>query len=94
MHWVLTLLRPFSGQDIFLSLVEMISYNLCNYSSVNSNSGEPFSKLKLVKDTLRSLCKEERLSDLLLLAIEKDIPVNHSETINIYRDMAASRLVL
>ncbi|KAK0135135.1 hypothetical protein N1851_029048 [Merluccius polli] len=47
-----------------------------------------FSKLKLVTNSLRSLCKEERLSDLILLSIEKDIPINHNDVINIYRDMA------
>lgn len=32
-----------------------------------------FSKMKLVKSRLRNQCGQERLSDLLLLAIEKDI---------------------
>ena len=50
-----------------------------------------FSKLKLIKTTLRSLCTEERLSDLLLLAIEKDIPMDHNEVINIYENMAPRR---
>lgn len=35
-----------------------------------------FSKLKLVKSNLRSLCNEERLFDLLLLFIERYIPID------------------
>lgn len=53
-----------------------------------------FSKLKLVKTKLRSLCKEERLSDLLLLAIEKDIPINDNDVINIFRDMSNRKPLL
>uniref|UniRef100_A0A096LZI1 HAT C-terminal dimerisation domain-containing protein n=1 Tax=Poecilia formosa TaxID=48698 RepID=A0A096LZI1_POEFO len=53
-----------------------------------------FSKLKLVKTKLHSLCKEDRLSDLLLLAIEKDVPIIHSEVIDIFRDMTNRKLLL
>lgn len=53
-----------------------------------------FSKLKLVKTKLCSLCKEERLSDLLLLAIEKDVPINHSYVIYIFQDLANRKLLL
>lgn len=90
---MLKTLRDNSGQDIFPTLLEMIR----TYATIPMSTAtveRSFSKLKLVKDTLRSLCTEERLSDLLLLAIEKDITVNHSEVINIYRDMAPRRLLL
>lgn len=83
--------REYSGQDIFPTLVEMIRI----YATIPVSTAtleRSFSKLKLVKDTLRRLCTEERLSDLLLLAIEKDIPANHIELINIYSDMAPRRL--
>ncbi|KAJ4939591.1 hypothetical protein JOQ06_029035 [Pogonophryne albipinna] len=87
-------LRDNSGQNIFPTLVEMIR----TYATIPVSTAtveRSFSKLKLVKDTLRSQCTEERLSDLLLLlAIEKDIPVIHSEVINIYRDMAPRRWLL
>lgn len=39
-----------------------------------------FSRLKLVKSRLRSLCGQERLSDLLLFGIERDIPTDKVET--------------
>lgn len=90
---MLKTLRDNSGQDFFPTLVEMIrTYATLPVSTVTVERS--FSKLKLIKDTLRSLCTEERLSDLLLLAIEKDIPVNHSEVIIIYWDMAPRRLPL
>jgi len=90
---MLTTLRDNSGHDIFPTLVEMIR----TYATIPVSTAtveRSFSKLKLVKSTLRSLCTEERLSDLLLLAIEKDIPINHNEVIDIYRDIAPRRLLL
>ena len=53
-----------------------------------------FSKLNLVKSRLLSLCGEERLSDLQLLSIEKDVPIVNSKVIEIFRDMANRRLYL
>lgn len=50
-----------------------------------------FSKLKLVKSRLRSLCGQERLSDLLLLGIEGDIPIDKEEVINIFEQMVPNR---
>ncbi|KAJ4947852.1 hypothetical protein JOQ06_009883 [Pogonophryne albipinna] len=93
MKGIFKTLRDNSGQNIFPTLVEMIR----TYATIPVSTAtveRSFSKLKLVKDTLRSQCTEERLSDLLLLAIEKDIPVIHSEVINIYRDMAPRRWLL
>ncbi|XDV11295.1 hypothetical protein PO909_000266 [Leuciscus waleckii] len=53
-----------------------------------------FSKLKLVKTKLRNVCGQERLSDLLLLAIEEDIPIIKDEVIKIFQDMVPNRKVL
>lgn len=41
------------------------------------------SKLNLKKNKLHSICEEERLSELLLLTIDKDVPVSHSDLIDI-----------
>lgn len=53
-----------------------------------------FSKLKLVKTRLRNQCGQERLSDLLLLAIEKDIEINKHEVLKIFVDMTPNRRLL
>ena len=53
-----------------------------------------FSKLKMIKIKRRCLCGEERLSDLLLLAIKKDIQINHGEVIRIFKDMAPRRMLV
>ncbi|XP_030214602.1 zinc finger MYM-type protein 1-like isoform X3 [Gadus morhua] len=53
-----------------------------------------FSKLKLVKTRLRNQCGQERLSDLLLLSIEKDIPINKEEVLKIFIEMAPTRRLL
>ncbi|KAL1277451.1 hypothetical protein QQF64_024124 [Cirrhinus molitorella] len=47
--------------------------------------------MRLIKDQLQSLCSEERLSDLLLIDIKRDISVDHSEVINIFKHMAHRR---
>ncbi|KAF4113930.1 hypothetical protein G5714_006475 [Onychostoma macrolepis] len=50
---------------------------------------------KLVKSRLRNQCGQERLSDLLLLAIEKDIGIDKKEVLKIFVEMAPnSRLLL
>ena len=53
-----------------------------------------FSKLKLIKNRLRSLCGEERLFVVMLLSIEKDIPIDNEEVINIFKLIANRRLLL
>ena len=53
-----------------------------------------FSKLKLVKSRLRNQCGQERLSELLLLAIEKDIGIDKKEVLKIFVEMAPNRLLL
>ena len=53
-----------------------------------------FSKLKLVKTRLRNQCGQERLSDLLLLSIEKDIPIDKEEVLKIFIEMAPTRRLL
>lgn len=49
---------------------------------------------KLVKTKLCGLCKEERLSELLLLAVEKNIPINHNSVTDILGYMANKKLLL
>ena len=53
-----------------------------------------FSKLKLVKTRLRNQCGQEQLSDLLLLSIEKDIPIDKEEVLKIFIEMAPTRRLL
>ncbi|QQP31572.1 Uncharacterized protein FKW44_025209 [Caligus rogercresseyi] len=53
-----------------------------------------FSKLSLIKNKLRSLCREDRLSDLMLISIEQDLEINHREVIRIYKEMAPRRMLL
>ncbi len=52
-------------------------------------------KLKLVKTKLRSLCKEETLSELLLLSIKKDVLINSSQiTVTIFWNTVYRKLLL
>ena len=90
---IFAILRENSGRLIFPAFVKMIKID--ETLPVTTASVErSFSKLKIIKTKLRSLCGEERLSDLLLLAIEKYIKINHSEVINIFKDMAPRRMLL
>ena len=87
------ILRENNGQLIFPAFVKMIQI-YATLPVTTASVERSFSKLKIIKTKLRSLCGEERLSDLLLLAIERDIEVNHSEVINIFKDMAPRRMLL
>lgn len=90
---ICSILRENNGQLIFPAFVKMIQI-YATLPVTTASVERSFSKLKIIKTNLRSLCGEKRLSDLLLLAIEKDIEVNHSKVINIFKDMAPRRMLL
>ncbi len=74
-------------ESVFPSLSELLKmYATLPVSP--STVERSFSKLKLVKSSRRSLCNEERLSDLLLLSIVWDIPINREEVIQIFKKTA------
>lgn len=74
-------------------LVFPIMYELLKALPV-TNMKHSFSKLKMVKHRLQSLCGEERLYDLMLPSIEIDITVDKEEVINIFKHMANRRMLL
>jgi len=52
---------------------------------VSSASPErAFSKLKLIKNRLRSTLSEDKLEGLILITCERDVPVNRDEVIKIF----------
>ncbi|KAI4799988.1 hypothetical protein KUCAC02_016526 [Chaenocephalus aceratus] len=90
---IFAILRENRGQLIFPAFVKMIQI----YATLPVTTAyveRTFSKLKMIKNQLRSLCGQERLSDLLLIAIESDIQIKHSEVIRIFKDMAPRRMLL
>lgn len=90
---ILTVVKENNAHMVFPNLTELLkTYGTLPVSTATVERS--FSKLKLVKTKLRTLCREDRLSDLLLLAIEKDIPVNLSEVIDIFKCMGNRKLLL
>lgn len=90
---ILSVVKENNAHLIFPNMTELLkTYGTLPVSTATVERS--FSKLKLVKNKLRTLCSEERLSDLLLLAVKKDVPVNHSDVIDIFRDMANRKLLL
>uniref|UniRef100_A0AAY3ZWZ6 HAT C-terminal dimerisation domain-containing protein n=1 Tax=Denticeps clupeoides TaxID=299321 RepID=A0AAY3ZWZ6_9TELE len=90
---ILSVVKENNAHLIFANMTELLkTYGTLLVSTATVERS--FSKLKLVKTKLRTLCSEERLSELLLLAVEKDIPVDHSEVTDIFRDMANRKLPL
>uniref|UniRef100_A0A669EY62 DUF4371 domain-containing protein n=1 Tax=Oreochromis niloticus TaxID=8128 RepID=A0A669EY62_ORENI len=90
---ILSVVKENNAHLIFTNMTELLkTYGTLPVSTATVERS--FSKLKLVKNKLSTLCSEERLSDLLLLAVEKDVPVNHSDVIDIFRDMANRKLLL
>ena len=90
---MLNLIKETNAQEIFPLMLELLTI-YATLPVTTATVERTFSKLKLVKTKLRSLCSEERLSDLLLLAIEKDIKINNSEIISIFKEMAHRRVLL
>ncbi len=89
---MLKCLKDNESESVFPSLSEILKiYATLPVST--STVERSFSKLKLVKSSLRSLCNEERLSDLLLLSTERDIPINREEVIQIFKK-TAERILL
>ena len=90
---ILAIVEENTGQLIFPTFVKMVRI-YATLPVTTASVERSFSKLKTIKNRLRSLCGEERLSDLLLLAIEQDIEINHSEVIQIFQEMAPRRMLL
>jgi hypothetical protein len=54
-----------------------------------------FSKMKLIKTTMRNTMTDDRLSDLCVLAVERDIDVNFEQLIDKFSDIHKnSRIIL
>jgi hypothetical protein len=54
-----------------------------------------FSKMKKIKTTIRSTMTDERLSDLCMLAIERDMDINFEKLIDEFSDIHKnSRIML
>ena len=90
---ILSVVKENNAHLVFPNLTELLkTYGTLPVSTATVERS--FSKLKLVKTKLCTLCTEERLSELLLLAIEKDIPINLSEVIDIFQSMGNRKLLL
>jgi hypothetical protein len=50
----------------------------------SSTTERTFSKMKLIKTSARNSMSDNRLSDLSLLAIERDFPVDYKRIIDIF----------
>ncbi|KAK1880382.1 Zinc finger MYM-type protein 1 [Dissostichus eleginoides] len=90
---IFAILRENRGQLIFPAFVKMIQI-YATLPVTTASVERTFSKLKIIKNQLRSLCGQKRLSDLLPIAIETDIQIKHSEVIRIFKDMAPRRMLL
>ena len=56
--------------------------------SVSSTTCErTFTKMKMIKTIIRNTMTDDRLSDLCLIAIERDIEIDFEQLINIFADI-------
>ncbi|XP_064120754.1 zinc finger MYM-type protein 1-like [Macrobrachium nipponense] len=90
---MLNLMKENNVQEILPLMLELLTI-YATLPVTTATVERTFSKIKLVKTKLRSLSSEERLSDLLLLAVEKDITINNSEVISIFKEMGHRRVLL
>ena len=85
------------GENDVASVFPSLTMLLKTYATIpvtTASVERSFSKLKLIKTVLRNKCGEKRLSDLMLLSIERDIPIDHNKVIDIYKQMAKRRISL
>ncbi|CAF1446569.1 unnamed protein product [Rotaria sordida] len=84
----------YSFRQAFPTLVALIESAIT--IPVSSTTCErTFSKMKLIKTTVRNTMSDDRLSDLCLLAVERDIDVNFEELIDKFSDIHKnSRIML
>lgn len=85
---ILSVVKESNAHLIFPNMTELLK--AYNTSDVHDNCG----MFLLKAEAGENLCTEERLSELLQLAIEKDIPINHNDAIDISKDMANRKLLL
>ncbi|XP_068203621.1 zinc finger MYM-type protein 1-like [Palaemon carinicauda] len=85
---MLILMKENNIQEILPLMLELLTT-----LPVTTTTVERIFKLKLVKTKLLTLPSEERLSNPLLLAVEKDITINNSEVISIFKEMAHRRVL-
>ena len=85
-------LHPFT--EAFPTLVTLIKSAIT--MPVSSTTCErTFSKMKLIKTTIRNTMTDDRLSDLCLIAIERDIELNYEQLIDKFADVHKnSRIML
>lgn len=90
---MLDVFKEFDACTVFPTLFQLIkTYATLPVSTATVERG--FSKLKLVKTRLRNICGQERLSDLLLLAIEREVPIDNNEVLKIFIEMVPNRRLL
>lgn len=83
MHMLFDVCNRSELRNVFPSLYTALC--IANTLPVSSASPErAFSKLKLIITRLRSTMYEERLEALMMIACEKDIPINTDEVVKIF----------
>lgn len=85
------------GENDVESVFPSVTMLLKMYATIPMTTAsleQSFSKLNLIKTVLRNRCGEKRLSDLMLLSIERDIPIDQNKVIDIYKQMAKRRISL
>ncbi|XP_060845976.1 uncharacterized protein LOC132925614 [Rhopalosiphum padi] len=78
---ILKILSSYDLRNAFPNLFK--TYKALGTIPVSSASAErSFSKVKLIKTRLRSTTGQNRLESLLMLSMERDVPINHQEVID------------
>lgn len=62
----------------------------CTLPVSSTTPERTFSKLKIVKNRLRTTISQDRLEDLMLMTCESDIPINNEEVTNIFASLSSS----
>ncbi len=89
-HVILETFKEFDAHIVFPTLFKLLKI-FATLPVSTATVERSFSKVKFVKIKLCNVCGQEQLSDLLLLAIEKDIPIIKDEVIKIFQDIVPNK---
>jgi hypothetical protein len=79
-----TVIETLKHCDEFFPIIKTLLYLYTTIPVTTASVERSFSSLRRLKNYLRSTMGQERLNDLVVLNIHKNIPINIDEVINIF----------
>lgn len=79
-----------SGLGTIFPTLHLVLKIACTLPVSSTTPERTFSKLKIVKNRLRTTISQDRLEDLMLMTCESDIHINNEEVTNIFASLSST----